>query len=33
MRPKRPASSGNGQSAMKPEALIPLDGDPAFRDF
>jgi methyl-accepting chemotaxis protein len=30
---KRP-NGGNGRSvAVKPEAVIPLDGDPAFRDF
>ena len=32
-RAKR-ANGGNGRSAtVKPEAVIPLDGDPAFRDF
>jgi methyl-accepting chemotaxis protein len=32
-RPKRPAQTGTANLTGKPEALIPLDGDPAFRDF
>jgi methyl-accepting chemotaxis protein len=33
VRPKRPTHTASTSMAAKPEALIPLDGDPAFRDF
>jgi len=33
MAPKRPNGGNNRPSPIKPEAVFPLDGDPAFRDF
>jgi methyl-accepting chemotaxis protein len=32
-RPKRPSNGGSHPTTVKPDALIPLDGDSAFRDF